>query len=445
MGSKIKFRIFNKMGKLLSKFFGFEEGVDIGDDTAVLHRRNVVIKNIVVSSSFFYSALFLGLSLSLESKLTDWLFTLLSFPITFITKSILEKIISSDPTDHNRQTLASYFASGYMFLSSLFAYLRLYGSPMFETIGYVLLFYAIVVISLYQEKAILTFSFSIILIIMTVIHLLLSYRIDLIAEGLSFMEFLRVFVKTDEFIGFIMRGLIFVFFYLVVFVIVSIGQFLQEERKIELTKRREVESDFTTIVNNLFSAVLFDANLINEDPYYENKILSLSTELSKSMGLSQEEIENMKRFSIIHLRFEEIKDLAPKTKQLTDEDYEVLKSKTELGTEIVSRIQLIKKAESIINRFTFSQIRDDFVEEMNLIKPDIASHIIVFVEAYLMFRDSRPGKRPYTHELFVQNIQKDLGKFFPLLLVERFLLLNEKFNRLYVDLNDVSSWQMINY
>ena len=49
--------------RIFSKFFGFEEGVDITNDTSLLVRRNIVIKNIIFMSNVVYSLILIFLSL----------------------------------------------------------------------------------------------------------------------------------------------------------------------------------------------------------------------------------------------------------------------------------------------------------------------------------------------------------------------------------------------
>ena len=143
-------RIVNKISKLgnnlFSKFFGFEEGIDITDDVAVLHRRNVVIKNIIFISNIFYSSLLLILSLTTK-KQSDWVITVISFPTTFLINKLLTTLISLDKTDKTKQLIATYVASFYIFLSSVIIYARLFDSP-FETVSYILIYYSLVVISI---------------------------------------------------------------------------------------------------------------------------------------------------------------------------------------------------------------------------------------------------------------------------------------------------------
>ena len=63
---------------------------------------------------------------------------------------------------------------------------------------------------------------------MTFIHLLWTYQI-LEYNSLSIAEFLKSFVGSTDFGDLILRSLVFILFYLVVYVIVSIGQYMQEE------------------------------------------------------------------------------------------------------------------------------------------------------------------------------------------------------------------------
>ena len=139
-----KDKIITKLGKnLFAKFFGFEQGVDITDDIAVLHRKNVVIKNIIFVTNIIYSLLLFILSLSTNLR-SDWAITIIAFPLTFIINKGLTSLINIDNRDITKQTVAMYIASLYIYISSILVYARLYQSGTFETVAYVLLYYSIV-------------------------------------------------------------------------------------------------------------------------------------------------------------------------------------------------------------------------------------------------------------------------------------------------------------
>ncbi|MDE5715799.1 MAG: hypothetical protein K2I42_06655, partial [Anaeroplasmataceae bacterium] len=51
-----------KNNKFFSNAFGFESGIDITDDTKVLYRKNIVIKNIIFVSNLIFTLMFAFLS-----------------------------------------------------------------------------------------------------------------------------------------------------------------------------------------------------------------------------------------------------------------------------------------------------------------------------------------------------------------------------------------------
>ena len=64
--------------------FGFENGIDITDDNEVLFRKNVVIKNLVFVSNLIYTLIFTIISIGDPSNRSNWLLTILLFPVTFL-------------------------------------------------------------------------------------------------------------------------------------------------------------------------------------------------------------------------------------------------------------------------------------------------------------------------------------------------------------------------
>src|SRR5690554_2242139 len=244
---KRKNRIKGLRSRLFARFFGFETGIDITNDVAVLYRRNVVIKNIVFISNLLYSLIFFMLGFSVANPTTDWVFAVASIPITLAVSKIQTKLIELDKDDITKQQVAMYVSSFWIFISAMLVYIRIYAvgnNVMFETASYVLIFYALVEISLYQDKKLLSNSFGILFGFVTLVHVAVTY--NFFNLGLTWQEF---FVQLgndtnfrQEMGSFILRTVIFVLFYLVNYIIVSIGQSIQEERKKELIKRREVQN-----------------------------------------------------------------------------------------------------------------------------------------------------------------------------------------------------------
>ena len=416
--------------RIFAKFFGFEEGVDITNDVMVLYRRNVVIKNIIFLSNIMYSVILFVLSLSSSSQISDWFLTVLAFPITYVINKLLKKLINMDVHDRTKQMVAMYVAAFYIFFSSILIYARLYNIEYFETGAYILMYYAIVVISLYQEKRLLAGSFQGLLALLTVIHLLWTYNFHGLVNGQTIISFLPMFIKLPEFSDILLRTLLFILFYFVVYAIVSMGQFMQEERKKELIKRRQVQGDFSHIVGDLFS-VVFSSSYTLMDKRHAYQVQMVANKLADYYGLNQPKLENMNAYAIIHLQYQEIKNLLNDMNTFDEKNYDILKEKTELGSKIAKRMQLAQKCEDIARAHIEDTANEKFLKEMLVIQPEIESQIILLSDLYITMRGLKSYKRPMAHNLVVKLFQSELGNYFDYDLKERFLKIHDEFNEMY--------------
>lgn len=422
-------RLKNFGGRTFSKFFGFERGIDITNDVMVLNRRNIVIKNIIFLSNLIYSGLFLAMSLFGGDNPANWLITALSLPITYAINQLLARLINIDPFDLTKQQVAMYVATFYIFLSSILVYIRMFtlnsDARIFETASYVLLYYALVVISLYQDKNLLKNTFSALLGVLTVIHFVATY--DILYRQYSVEEFITEFLRTKEFGDILLRTVIFMLFYLVVFAIVSIAQLLHEERKIELVKRRQVQADFANIVRSMFNVVFISAyNYL--DTAYSNQVFKIAHEIATVYNLDDESKLIITNEAKIHLRFKEIEDILLATETT---DYETLKTKTELGQKIAKRIQILQKAQDIVRTHIEGYPKEDFVKLMLSIQPEITSQVLFLADLYVILRGVTQYKRPFPHKEVISLMEKEFAIYFDQLLIETFFRYDEKFEEIY--------------
>jgi hypothetical protein len=432
VGKTKKRSIFNlkALGKdIFAKFFGFEQGVDITDDVAVLYRRNVVIKNIVFVSNIMYSIILFLLSF-MQNEVADWVVAFVAFPLTYVINKFLRKLINMDPHDKTKQSVAMYVAAFYIFFSSILIYARLYQNPYFETAAYILMYYAVVVISLYQEKKLLSQSFQGLLALLTVIHFIWTYNIQGMVGEETFFQFVPRFIREPEFSDILLRTLLFILFYFVVYAIVSMGQYMQEERKKELIKRRQVQGDFSHIVGDLFS-VVFSSSYTLMDKRHAYQVQQMGAKLADYYGLSQQRIELMNQYAMIHLQYQEIKNLLNDMNTFDEKTYDVLKEKTELGSKIAKRMQLAQKCEDIARAHIEDTANDKFLKEMLVIQPEIEAQIILLSDLYITMRGPKSYKRPMAHGLVLKSFQTDLGTYFDYDLKERFLKFHDEFNEMY--------------
>ena len=424
---------FSNLGqKIFSKFFGFEQGVDITDDVALLVRRNVVIKNIIFLSNLMYTLILLSLSLFSQSTVASWVVTVLAFPFTFIINQILKKLIHIDKEDKTKQLVAMYVAGFYMFFSSILIYARLYEIPYYETGAYILIYYALVVISLYQDRKLLSSSFTTLIILLTAIHLLWTYNLSGQAEGYTVAEFVPIFIQSESFLDIVFRTMLFVLFYFVVYAIVSMGQYMQQERKYELMRRRQVQGDFSHIVTDLFSVVFSKSDHLL-DSRHAHHVKALSLKLAQDIGLTEQARVELGQYVMIHLQYQEIKDIVGSSQQISETGYQKLKEKTELGSMIAKRLQLAQKCEDIIRAHTEGANTELFVESMLLIQPETLAQVILLCDMYVTLREVKSYNRPKNHVSVMQMIEKEFYVYFETRVIERFMKFEDEYNTIFLN------------
>lgn len=424
-----KNKITGMTKSFFSRLFAFEENIDITDDVIVLHRRNLVIKNIIFLSNIVYSILLFLIAFTTKEP-SDWLFSVLSFPLTFFINNVIKRLIFGDRHDKTKQEVAMYVLSLYMFLSSILIYARLYQNQTFETAAYILLYYAIVVVSLYQSRRLIMWVFQGMLAAITVIHFVWTYSINRTYAGMSLGEFLNAFIPTKEAVDIFLRTTLFIIFMVVVYAIVSIGSYMQEQRKQELIKRREVQTDFTNIVSDLFSVVLSSKkNFL--DRQHVDLVYQMSEKLAGYFGLSHDQIDYIKTYSKIHLKYKEVEGLVGNHMAEDESKFEMLKEKTNLGTQIAKRLQLAQKAEDIARAHVEGVATLQFSQEMNEIQPQIESQVILLCDLYVTMRSGKSYKRPYPNQTTIQLFEKVFLPYFDYFLVERFLKFKNEFEKTF--------------
>lgn len=425
--TKFKFK-FN----LFSKYFAFEEGIDITNDVEVLKRRNVVIKNIIFITNMFYSLLMLVVSLvsGPDDKIFNWVVTAATLPLTFVINYFLSGLIFKNQSDdlksdYTRQQIAMYLASIYLFISVTLFYLKVHNVTGLETFAYLLFYFVIIVVSLYQDKKTLLNSAFLMFAILTIVHFFATYNVPYIVQNQSADEIKFVFVDIG------LRSAIYFIFIATLYASVSISQYMQEQRKYELLRRKEVQGDFAEISADLFNVVLSSSkNLLVTD--HANLVWIITKRMAQLLGYSEEKNAILNQKSLIHLRYDEIKNTVDHSSTtFTPQEYDKIRKQTELAAKISKRIQLAQKCEDIARAQTEGRINADFIQDINRIQNNQDAQVILFSDLYVTMRDAKSYKRPKTHKEVLDIFQKTLNVFLKPEITDRFVSFNKDFEKIY--------------
>lgn len=424
--SKIKSKIKNNT--LFKSLFGFESGIDITDDNQVLYRKNVVIKNIIFVANLIYTLIFTIISITEPS---NWLLTVLLFPVTLIVNNGLKKMIHKGPNDRMAQVVAMYTSSFYMFLSTIVIYIKLKvgDADYLKECGYILLYISLAICAFYQDKKMLKNVFIWVFVLVTILHFTVTYSLLDTELAKDVMKFITTFFTSNMFKDILIRTILLALFMLVLYVSVIMANYMQDERKKELMKRRDVQENFTDVVTKIFDVTLSSQELSEEEKHNMEILSVMSKKLASLLGLKPEECDKIYEFTKIHM--DKRVDFQAGAYTNEDEKFEALRQQTELGSELISRLQLERKCEDIIRATFEGSDSDEFIRKMREIQNNIESQIILICDIYVSMRSVKSYKKAYNHKLTMNYLEEHFKIYFDPVVFDRFIRFSNDFESIY--------------
>ena len=118
-------------------------------------------------------------------------------------------------------------------------------------------------------------------------------------------------------------------------------------------------------------------------------------------------------------------------RQVQDEKFALLREQTNLGSIIISRLQLERKCEHII-RSTFEESNtQEFVLRMNRIQNEIQAQLILICELYVTMRSIKSYKKAYNHKLTMQYMTEQFSVYFDGNVFDRFVRFKDEFEKIF--------------
>ena len=205
---------------------------------------------------------------------------------------------------------------------------------------------------------------------------------------------------------------------------------MQEERKKELNKRRKVQEDFTNVVTKIFDVTLSDSNSFNEEERRNANIVSLMTKkLSSLLSLDPKKCEELVRFSKIHI--EKNVSFDNSCFENEDEKFENLRQQTELGSTLISRLQLTRKSEDIVRSVLEGSDTPEFIARQREILNSIDSQIVLICDIYVILRSVQSYKKAFNHKNTMNYFDTKFKIFFDPVVYDRFYRFSSDFELIY--------------
>ncbi len=441
---------------LVQKFielFNFEAEVDILDNISVLYQRNKVNRRIL----FVINTIFILFSM-IGNQRPNYIIIASFGLIMFLISRTLKKIINEEPRTLLKQQMAMYIGSVYILMASIAVYIKLRWSAGSVSIGdlvqagdntgiitymtdisisqagYLLIYFALIVISLYQDATLLRILFRWVFGFMFIVHVLIMY--PLYEHASTFEELYQYLAVTNVnvTIDIILRTIVLVVFYIALYSSVSIGQMMNNKRKEEMIKRREMERDFTAVVADVFDVIsVFNSRTINREKKDIHRVAEFASRLANILGLSNRVCTEIYNYCVIHVdHVQELSIIQYEGKEsLTEKDYDKIHEKTVLGSVVIKRLQLNQKSEDIVRMHFEQTIDPNITEKLKRIQRSQEGQIILLAEMYDILRQERNYKSALKHKRAVDLLQLEFKEYFEPYILDRFLKYQMEFEKFY--------------
>ncbi|MCF7923894.1 MAG: hypothetical protein K9L64_02160 [Candidatus Izimaplasma sp.] len=446
MKSSATARRWHEIKDFFTKRFSFEAGVDILDDTSVLYRKNLVIRNIIIITNIVFLLFTLIGSEGLDRNV-NLIVTFIIGLIMFITARSIRKIVREKPTTLQKQQMAEYVSGIYILMMAIAVYIKLRltlgdslegGFFSITQAGYSLIYFALVVIALYQDPKLLNVVFKVSIVAMTIIHVVIMYPIyEHAGDFVELWNYIKGPILTDIFL----RTLILAVFMIGLYSTVKISEDINKKRKQELVKRRAMEKDFKAVVSDVFDVIsvykqrgedLVEKEFANS----AKRVAKLAGELGSYLGYSSKLCQEIYEFSTIHIDKRDILNVDEynNKERLNESDYKVIREKTIIGSVIIKRLQLDKKGEDIVRAHFEKTVSKDFIKEMNSIQNNRESQVILLCHIYDILRQERNYKRKLNHKRAIDLIRLEFNDYFDPQIIDRFIKYEDDFESAYYEL-----------
>jgi hypothetical protein len=444
-----KASLFTKISDFFVQSFSFEAGVDILDETSVLYRKNRVIRNIIlITNSVFLIFTLIG-STGLNQQV-NLIVTFVIALVMFFTGSAVKKINMEKPMTLQKQQMAEYISGIYILMMAVTVYIKLKltlsdsdssGFFSITQVGYSLIYFALVVIALYQDAKLLNVIFKVTIVVMTIIHVIVLYPLYKYAKN---FETLWAYLSADEgsvMIDIILRTLVLAIFMIGLYSTVKISEDINNKRKKELLRRQAMEKDFKSVISDVFDVISVykergEENIEKNFSAASKRVAEMAAKLGNFLGYSSKLCQEIYDYSVIHIDKKDLLNLADisENEQLNEFDYQKIREKTIVGSVIIKRLQLDKKAEDIVRAHFEKTANKDFVKEMNSIQNNRESQVILLSNIYEILRQPRNYKRELKHQRAIDLIRLEFHPYFDPQIVDRFIKYADDFETIYFQL-----------
>ncbi|MDF2699230.1 MAG: Uncharacterized protein K0Q49_786 [Haloplasmataceae bacterium] len=401
----------------LVKFFSIEEdNFDLLNTTEVLLKRNVLVNRLLAITNVLIT-IFMFI-LNINSNDITFIDTLVLLIPSIGLNVLITYLVNTKQCDEEKQLLGMYV--GVLSVSWIaFRLFATYPAPY----TYVFIYFALVVIALFQNRNAMLMGDVFIFVIASYIHF-----------SEMFKDFSPIFTSKGMSLNEItVYTLFLVLFILVLTAMVFFSEYMDKQRKDELAKREKIENEFNDVLFSVFDTIEDFSQVTEDDELSSDYVTAL---MAKKLGLllkyEEEKCDQLFSFAIvIGVNNDFSLDYDENQKASLLKDYSKIKYKLNIGQSLLKRTRIKIKCEGMVRSRYESWFVSENFKKIKSEDDSIDNQIVLLCEMYVILRDKQSYKKALPHIKAIKEITDTFNHFFDESLLNTFLENHVEFEVIY--------------
>ncbi len=398
----------------IMRFFSLEvDGFDILNSTEVLRRKNIIVNRLLLITNILIT-----IFVAMYYKSIGFPRTLSLLLPTILINILITYFVSSQREDDEKQIMGMYMAV----LSVSYIALRLFFLYP-EPYTYIFIYIALVIIALFQNRHAIILGDVLIFSVATYIHIheMSNDNPSLISNPQNALHDIMVYTMFLVLYMFVITSMVF------------FSEYMDKERKHELKKREELESEFQNVLWNVFDTI-DDFSQVTENDELTTEYISalMAKRLGFLLKFDEQKSQDLFNFAVvigvnydfnISYNEDEKKDIL--------NDYSKIRYKLSVGSMLLRRTRIRIKCEAMVRSRYESWFVSENFKKIKGEDSSIENQIVLLCEMYIMLRDKQSYKKTLPHIKAIKEIAETFNHFFDEKLLANFLENHVEFEIIY--------------
>ena len=422
IGSDKMSKYITKAVSSAMKFFALEvDGFDILNSTEVTLRKNIIVNRILMITNLLMTIFVIVLNQAIPLHQS----ILLLIP-SFGLNILVAYFVHTKKDDYEKQLIGMYVGV----ISVCWIAFRFY-SAYPQPYTYMFIYFALVIIALFQNRNAMILGDVFIFVIATFLHLDTMYKL----ESQDNVQSLSIITNQETALQEIMVYTLFlILFMLVITSMVFFSEYMDGERKKELKKRETLELEFNNVLFNVFDTIEDFTQVTEGDQISSSEYVTalMSKKLGILLNFDENKCDELFSFAVaIGLNHDFSLEYDEEKKQSLLKDYQKIKYKLDVGSALLRRTRIKMKCEAMVRTAYESWFVSENFKRIKSEDSSIENQIVFLCESYVILREKQSYKKAFAHAKAIKELTDTFKHLFDEKIFDVFLENHVEFEIIY--------------